>query len=153
MEGWGGLAYSRGMSRAATTLLLLVAILLGACGSDGPPASTKGRYTLDLFGYTAFAGRRMQLKLKSADGSVTLASYQGSIRPDGTRTIVFEEVLEEDVVYRVDHFIDLDNNDAYTPPSGTDFSDPSWRRMVTGRVDGVYDLHTADNDWTDISPF
>ena len=132
---------------------MLATALLAACGTDGPPPPTHGRYTLELIGYATYAGRLMQLKLKSADGSTTLATYKGSISPEGIRTITFEEVLEEGVVYRVDYFIDLDRDGAYAPTSGMTFAEPSWRLMVTGKATGVDDLHTANSDWTDITPF
>jgi hypothetical protein len=140
-------------SASRRVAFLSLAALLACGGEGGPAPATKGTYVLHLLGYGAYAGRRMALKLKDESGETTYATYQGSIQPDGTRTITLEEVLETGKRYRVDHYIDLDNSGGYTRPVGSSFADPSWRRTIVGDANGFEDYHTNTSSWTDISPF
>lgn len=139
--------------RRLTPLRLFALLCAGCSGPGSGPAPAAGTYSLSLTGYTSVAGRRMELKLKDADGQTTVASYSGSIRPDGTRQIRLDGVLVEGRRYRVDWYVDFDGDGAYTPPRGPDFIDPSWRRTITGALPGVEEGHTFDRSWTDISPF
>jgi hypothetical protein len=122
-------------------------------GSSTKPPPTKGSYRLALFAYHTEAGRRLELRVKPKMGSMTLASYAGVVRPDGTLEVVVPEVMETGVEYRVDYYVDLDGNGEYTLPRGAMFTDPSWRRFVTGDATGVNDSAAHDDRWVDVSPF
>ena len=135
--------------------LVVGAILSASCGgSSGPAAPTKGTYTLRLFGFPEIErGQPLHLKLKARDAETVFANYDGSVRPDGTQEIVLESVLTEGAHYRVDYYLDVDRDGAYTRPTGTGFRDPSWRRFVDGEAIGVSDSQAHGDPFVDIFPF
>jgi hypothetical protein len=132
---------------------IAVALLAASCGS-GAAAPRKGSYTLELFAYDAHIGQRIELKVKEAlPGQVTLGTWSGFIRPDGTQTIVVPEVLVEGKEVRVDWYVDFDGDGAYSPPDGMNFRDHSWRHTLVGRSQGFLDTHTHDQSWVNVAPF
>jgi len=139
----------------ALFLVVTASALAAGCGGGGSTAPpSKFTYTLRLFDFPEIErGQPLRMKLMPKDGATVLARYDGSIDPNGERTVTFENVLEAGKEYRVDYYVDLDRNGEYTRPSGAMFRDPSWRRLVTGEAAPFMDSHAHDSNFFDVFPF
>ncbi len=129
-----------------------LALALAACGTDAP----RGGLTLNLSGFSAHAGKKVEFKVKDSSGASTLGGKADTVPPSGLLTLQVAGVFETGKNYRVDFYLDTDASNSYTPPvqgPPIQYPDQQWRLPVTGNNAGVSLDFSYNTTWTDISPF
>lgn len=138
------------------------ALALAACGGGGggtdggtptDGGAAKGEYKLTVNAFTPHDGKKVLLKVKDATSGATLGGPVNATVSAGTANLTVPAVLETGKTYRVDFFVDNDNNGA-CDACGTAGGDHAWRRSVAGNAAGVSETFPHDTNWTPaVAPF
>ncbi len=122
------------LSQSVLTLALL-ALAAAACGPEAP-------YDLEIRGKALTIGRSLHVGVAEADGDVLIANEWFPVNDD-TLHVVYGSLLAETVAYRMDLYLDVDDDGACDAPP----TDRAWRTEV-GPVQGtvVVDLGGLEQD-------